>query len=206
MLCRGCLRWVQGHSPVRGNMAPLRSKFSMFWMLVVLTAHVTEGIGKPKLIGDEEACGSSNNNDNTLSLRSTKSFGVGGPEPGDIADAFMVRTLDGEFRYKPGVLRGPLIIHAFTNKSGFLECLWSSESSLSSLVQDLPDSAQVLFLSLDDSAVTDALWMRDQLHRAAVQRWPGEEALLQGNVLCWRAAQSSGSSSNAILLKYPQYK
>uniref|UniRef100_A0A671WQP7 Si:dkey-256h2.1 n=1 Tax=Sparus aurata TaxID=8175 RepID=A0A671WQP7_SPAAU len=118
----------------------------------------------------KQACGSSNNNDNTLSLRSTKSFGVGGPEPGDIADAFMVRTLDGEFRYKPGVLRGPLIIHAFTNKSGFLECLWSSESSLSSLVQDLPDSAQVLFLSLDDSAVSDALWMRDQLHRAAVGR------------------------------------
>ncbi|KAM8734039.1 uncharacterized protein AB9X84_022967 [Acanthopagrus schlegelii] len=150
-------------------MAPLRSKFSMFWMLVVLTAHVTAGIGKPKLIGDEEACVSSNNNDNTLSLRATKSFGVGGPEPGDIADAFTVRTLDGEFRYKPGVLRGPLIIHAFTNKSGFLECLWSSESSLSSLVQDLPDSTQVLFLSLDDSAVTDALWMRDQLHRVAVQ-------------------------------------
>ncbi|KAM4735367.1 uncharacterized protein FYW61_005887 isoform 2-T2 [Anableps anableps] len=92
-----------------------------------------------------------------------------GPEPGDRAPAFQVPTLDGKFSYDPaeGSLKESLVIHAFTNKSGFLECLWSSESSLRSLVEGLPDRTQVLFLSLDDSAVSDALWMREQLHRAA---------------------------------------
>ncbi|MEQ2197202.1 hypothetical protein XENOCAPTIV_025299 [Xenoophorus captivus] len=95
-----------------------------------------------------------------------------GPEPGDRAPAFQVPTLDGKFSYDPaeGALKESLVIHAFTNKSGFLECLWSSESSLKSLVKGLPDRTQVLFLSLDDSAVSDALWMREQLDRAAAHR------------------------------------
>ncbi|XP_070823210.1 uncharacterized protein [Chaetodon trifascialis] len=146
-------------------MASLRLNFSMLWLLVVLTVHVTEAVRKTKLIGDEAAYESK---DNMVSLRSHKSSTAAGPEPGDQAEAFTVRTLDGEFTYQPGALRGPLIIHAFTNKSGFLECLWSSESSLTSLVQDLPDSTHVLFLSLDDSAVSDALWMREQLQRVAM--------------------------------------
>lgn len=145
---------------VSGNMA---SNLTVLGFLV-LTAGVTGAAGKPKLIGDEAACWPS---DNTLSLRSAKSFTDLGPEPGDQAPAFTVRTLDGEFSYQPGSLRGPLIIHAFTNKSAFLECMWTSESSLTSLVQELPNSAQVLFLSLDDSAATDALWMREQVHRVA---------------------------------------
>uniref|UniRef100_A0A3P9KSS7 Si:dkey-256h2.1 n=1 Tax=Oryzias latipes TaxID=8090 RepID=A0A3P9KSS7_ORYLA len=93
-----------------------------------------------------------------------------GPEPGDPADAFTVPTLDGRFSYQPGALEGPVVIHAFTNKSGFLEAMWSSESSLRRLVDGLPQSTRVLFVSLDDSAVTDALWMREQLQRAAVRR------------------------------------
>lgn len=104
---------------------------------------------------------------NTLTLRSDKPSMTDGPEPGDAAGAFTVLTLDGKFCYEPSSHRGPVFVHAFTNKSGFLECLWSSESSLGSLVDELPDSAQVLFLSLDDSAVSDALWMREQVHRVA---------------------------------------
>ncbi|XP_037532446.1 uncharacterized protein si:dkey-256h2.1 [Nematolebias whitei] len=92
-----------------------------------------------------------------------------GPEPGDVAAAFTVPTLDGTFSYEPGALKGSLVIHAFTNKSGFLECLWSSESSLTSLLEGLPDSTQVLVLSLDESAATDVLWMRDQLQRVAMR-------------------------------------
>lgn len=145
----------------------LRSKCWTLWFLVVVTARVTEAVGKAKLIEDGSACESQ---DNTVSLRSSKAFTAPGPEPGDLADAFTVRTLDGEFSYQPGALQGPLIIHAFTNKSGFLECLWSSESSLTSLVQDLPDSTQVLFLSLDESAVSDVLWMRDQVQQVAMRR------------------------------------
>ncbi|XP_029593250.1 uncharacterized protein si:dkey-256h2.1 [Salmo trutta] len=92
-------------------------------------------------------------------------------EPGNTAPAFKVVTLDGEFVYPPlAGLKGPLIIHAFTNKSAFLECLWNSESSLTDLVQNLPESTQVLFVSLDDSSVNDALWMRDQVLRVASHR------------------------------------
>uniref|UniRef100_UPI0037E9351E uncharacterized protein n=1 Tax=Semicossyphus pulcher TaxID=241346 RepID=UPI0037E9351E len=148
-------------------MAFMRSKFSMLCCLVVVTAHVFEGAGKTKLTLDGEACES---RENMVSVRSTIASASTGPEPGDPAAAFTVKTLDGEFSYQPGALQGPLIIHAFTNKSGFLECIWSSESSLTSLVEDLPNSTQVLFLSLDDSSVTDALWMREQVHRVALHR------------------------------------
>lgn len=152
------------------SMAPLRAKLLQLWVLAAVTARVTEAEWKPEMIGDELI---SEVQGNTLTLRSSKVFMTDGPEPGDTANAFIVRTLEGEFCYEPGSQQGPVIIHAFTNKSGFLECLWSSESSLSSLVQELPDSAQVLFLSLDDSAVSDALWMREQVHRvAAAHRCP----------------------------------
>ncbi|XP_071326608.1 uncharacterized protein [Trachinotus anak] len=154
-------------------MAVLRSKSSLLWFLLVVTAHVTGAAGRSmqrmKLTEDGgQVCESQGD---TVSLRSRKTSGpkiAAGPEPGDVAPAFKVPTLDGEFSYQPGALPGSVVIHAFTNKSGFLECLWSSESSLSSLVQELPDSTHVLFLSLDDSAVSDALWMRDQLQRAAM--------------------------------------
>lgn len=125
---------------------------------------------KPKLIADEL---SSEFEANGLMLRSPKRILTDGPEPGDAADSFTVRTLDGEFSYEPGALRGPLIIHTYTNKSAFLECLWSSESSLRSLVEDLPDSTQLLFLSLDESALSDVTWMREQVLRvASVSRCP----------------------------------
>lgn len=91
-------------------------------------------------------------------------------EPGDIAAAFSVPTLEGRFVYEPGVFCGSLFIHAFTNRSGFLESLWSSLEALEPLVHELPKSAHVLFLSLDDSALSDALWMRKQLQQAATNR------------------------------------
>ncbi|KAI4811806.1 hypothetical protein KUCAC02_014678 [Chaenocephalus aceratus] len=149
-------------------MVLLRPKPTMLWLVgVVLIAHVSEAAGKPKLIEDGAACESMDSA--ALSLRSSKTSSPNGPEPGDPAAAFRVATLDGEFSYEPGAQRGSLIIHAFSNKSAFLECLWSSESSLSSLVEELPASSQVLFLSLDDSAVSDALWMREQLQRVAMR-------------------------------------
>lgn len=154
-------------------MGLLRSKPTLLWVLVVVTAHVTEAAERPKrqlkLTRDEEERKEDRKEDPRLTLGSGKTPAAG-LEPGDLAAAFRVPTLDGEFTYQPDAASGPLVIHAFTNKSGFLECMWSSESSLSSLVTDLPDSTQVLFLSMDDSAVGDVLWMRDQLHRAAMQR------------------------------------
>ncbi|KAM7421496.1 hypothetical protein PAMA_015575 [Pampus argenteus] len=152
-------------------MALLRSQSSLLWFLVV-AAHVTEAAERPMkrmTLTEDESVRESKGD--TFSFRSRKTSRVGaaaGSEPGDVAAAFRVPTLGGEFIYQPGALKGSLVIHAFTNKSGFLECIWSSESSLSSLVQDLPDSTQVLFLSLDDSAISDALWMRDQVQRSAM--------------------------------------
>ncbi|XP_076868448.1 uncharacterized protein LOC143519176 [Brachyhypopomus gauderio] len=102
--------------------------------------------------------------------------GLAGFEPGDLAQDFRVKTLSGEFVYP--LERNPnasVIIHAFTNKSAFLECLWTSNTSLSDLVTYLPVSAEVLVLSLDDSAHLDAVWMREQVYRAATFR--GKEIL-----------------------------
>lgn len=151
------------------NMA-LSLKTVLFWFLV--TAHMiliaAELKRRMKLSQDEEnwdTFAPYQFHDNLRSKRPPTGF-----EPGDTAAAFKVATLDGEFTYPPTGQQGSLIIHAFTNQSGFLECLWNSESSLADLVQELPESAQVLFLSYDDSAVSDALWMRDQVHRAATQR------------------------------------
>ncbi|XP_029360751.1 uncharacterized protein LOC115045283 [Echeneis naucrates] len=146
-------------------MAVLRSRS---WLLCFLVAHVTEAATgsrqRVKLTGHRDRVWE-------VPVRSGRTSSPqvsAGPEPGDPAAAFTVPTLDGEFSFQPGSPRGSVVIHAFTNKSGFLEGLWSSEASLSSLVRDLPNRTQVVFLSLDDSAVSDALWMRDQLTRAAM--------------------------------------
>ncbi|KAM9310513.1 uncharacterized protein KZ484_026388 isoform 2-T2 [Pholidichthys leucotaenia] len=142
-----------------GYMAALLS-----WFLLAVAALVSEAAGRQRrrlsLTEDDVSCWG------TVSLRSRLPPSTG-PEPGDLAAGFKVPTLDGEFSYEPGAFGGPVVLHAFTNKSGFLECLWSSDSSLSSLVNGLPDSTQVLFMSFDDSAVSDALWMKEQVQRAA---------------------------------------
>lgn len=182
----------------RRNMASLGLKFNMLWFLVVLIAHVAQTKGKAKMIGDEAA---SYYQDKTVMLRSGKTSMADGPEPGDLANAFTVHTLDGEFSYEPGALQGHVIIHAFTNKSGFLECMWSSEASLTSLVEDLPESTQVLFLSLDDSAVDDALWMRERVERVALMhRCPERKHSIQ--------TKCSDSAINTAMLKQAlsQYK
>lgn len=148
-------------------MAAPRPSFAALALVLAVVLLTAEAKWKPKVIGAEspwEAEG------NTLALRSGKQPMAEAPEPGDAAGAFAVLTLDGEFCYEPGSQRGPVFIHAFTNRSGFLECLWSSEASLGSLVDELPASAQVLFLSLDESALSDALWMREQVQRVAAAR------------------------------------
>ncbi|KAG9345206.1 hypothetical protein JZ751_009751 [Albula glossodonta] len=125
----------------------------------------------------ENSLGNSLNLGRNANLRATINFksrgnaspiSIEGFEPGDTAPEFQIKTLDGEFVYPPrSGLNISLIIHAFTNKSAFLECLWTSLSSLSDLVQYLPESCHVLFLTFDDMAARDALWMQEQIHRAA---------------------------------------
>jgi len=111
------------------------------------------------------------NTGNTRS-RGRSSEGLGGFEPGDPAPAFKVQTLDGVFIYNPqNESRRALIVHAFTNKSAFVECLWTWSESLSDLVEYLPPNTEVLLLSLDDTALQDSLWMREQVYSAAAHRY-----------------------------------
>ncbi|CAL8287985.1 unnamed protein product [Merluccius merluccius] len=137
------------------------------------------------IVGDDQDQGH-DQDQGTVDLSSEKKtpppWGV---EPGDAAAAFRVPTLDGGgdggggggagerwwFSYSPGALvpAGALVIHAFTHKSGFLEGMWTDESSLDDLVRALPGTTHVLFLSQDDSAAGDALWMREQVYRAAAR-------------------------------------
>uniref|UniRef100_A0A4W3HJL8 Si:dkey-256h2.1 n=1 Tax=Callorhinchus milii TaxID=7868 RepID=A0A4W3HJL8_CALMI len=85
------------------------------------------------------------------------------PEPGEAAPSFQLDTLDGPLAY-PLREAAALLFHAFTNKSGFLECLWTAPESLGALVAgELPDSSHVLFMSFDDSAAHDVRWMKQQL-------------------------------------------
>ncbi|XP_061677016.1 uncharacterized protein si:dkey-256h2.1 [Syngnathoides biaculeatus] len=157
----------------------LRSASPVLYFLLVVGAHVTFAADRIprrrlKLAENEASRWASESRDNSVESRQS-----GGLEPGDPAAEFTVPTLDGEFVYLPGAAAWAgvsLLIHAFTNKSAFLECLWSSSASLGSLVEELPASAQVLFLSLDDSAAADALWMRERLHVAAKEH--GREEVL----------------------------
>uniref|UniRef100_A0A8C9V7G5 Si:dkey-256h2.1 n=1 Tax=Scleropages formosus TaxID=113540 RepID=A0A8C9V7G5_SCLFO len=92
-----------------------------------------------------------------------------GFEPGDPAPPFHVETLDGQqFAYPPpSGLNFSLVIHGFTNKSAFLECLWTRDTALADLLQGFPEGARALFLSFDETARSDARWMRSQIERAA---------------------------------------
>lgn len=117
------------------------------------------------------------NTGNTRS-RGRSSEGLGGFEPGDPAPAFQVQTLDGVFIYNPqNESRRALIVHAFTNNSAFVECLWTWSESLSDLLEYLPSNTEVLLLSLDETAVQDSLWMREQVYRAAAAAHRGKEIL-----------------------------
>ncbi|XP_010888174.1 uncharacterized protein si:dkey-256h2.1 isoform X2 [Esox lucius] len=154
----------------------MRNMFlSLTLVLCFITDHLIQidgvRVNSHNLIYDERLFPLPTFGQSTIEFKSKRIQQITGLEPGDTAPAFSVPILDGEFVYPPLTgLKGPVLIHAFTNKSAFLECLWNSESSLTDLVQDLPENTQVLFVSFDDSSVGDALWMRDQVHRTALHR------------------------------------
>ncbi|XP_013871856.1 uncharacterized protein si:dkey-256h2.1 [Austrofundulus limnaeus] len=157
---------------VVSSMSPLRCRkmeilSALFLFIIIVKVDVTEEVKVP---GQRRVTLAEEDESPWVDPRKPPSPQPGaGPEPGDAASGFTVPTLDGKFSYKPGALKGSLLLHAFTNKSAFLECLWSSEASLTSLVEGLPDSSQVLVLSQDDSALSDVLWMREQLQRVAMR-------------------------------------
>ena len=105
---------------------------------------------------------------------------VGALEPGERVDvaALELETLgEGLRRFGPQDL--PLIVAALDSSDAFSEFMWRDEASLRGLLQALPPSASVLFLSHARSrgaARREAQWMRDQLEAQAVHLGAGSAA------------------------------
>ncbi|XP_069769783.1 uncharacterized protein [Narcine bancroftii] len=93
-------------------------------------------------------------------------------DPGMSAPPFTLDTLDGPLSFPSSQRRSPasFIFHAFTNKSGFLECLWASEPALAPLADALPNNSHVIFMSFDDSAPRDVRWMKQRIVQVLEQR------------------------------------
>ncbi|XP_047136930.1 uncharacterized protein LOC100204111 isoform X1 [Hydra vulgaris] len=85
--------------------------------------------------------------------------------PDEKAPNFTLPTLKGPLVYK-GIghpetnINPPIIFHEFTNHSGFLECLWTKDSSLLELIDNSPENAHYVFLSSSNNAAATAEWMR----------------------------------------------
>ena len=85
--------------------------------------------------------------------------------PNETAPNFLMSTLDGPLIYKglnkPGSsIKGPMIFHSYSSKSGFLEALWNKDSSLLDLIDNSPDNTHYVFLNSEEDAHKTALWMK----------------------------------------------
>ncbi|XP_078454085.1 uncharacterized protein LOC144720862 [Lampetra planeri] len=95
-------------------------------------------------------------------------------EPGASAQPFALKTLNDSFVFPDGLPDNScVLVHAFTNGSGFLECLWGSAESARTLVEALPRNAELIVLSLDESAAADVAWLRERVDAAVAHsgRW-----------------------------------
>ena len=88
--------------------------------------------------------------------------------PGDIAPSFEIQTLDGRLVYKEKSSEdkspsNPIMFCAFTNRSAFLQALWTEEGSVRRLLERSPKNTEYIFLSLSDNARSDVKEMRENL-------------------------------------------
>jgi len=87
--------------------------------------------------------------------------------PDEKAPNFTLPALKGPLVYK-GIshpdtnIHPPIIFHEFTNHSGFLECLWTKESSLLELIDNSPENTNYVFLTSANDAITSAEWMKSK--------------------------------------------
>ncbi|XP_032898127.1 uncharacterized protein LOC116986660 [Amblyraja radiata] len=94
-------------------------------------------------------------------------------EPGMNAPPFTLHTLDGPLSFPLSGQQGPasFILHAFTNKSGFLEAMWASDTALAPLAAtSLPHHTHLVFLSFDEHAPQDVRWMKQRVVQVLEQR------------------------------------
>lgn len=91
--------------------------------------------------------------------------------PNEKAPNFTLPTLNGPIVYK-GVghkdtnVHPPMIFHEFTNHSGFLECLWTKDSSILELIDNSPDNVKYIFMTSSNDATATAEWMKKRFEDA----------------------------------------
>ncbi|KAI8509901.1 hypothetical protein Bbelb_123290 [Branchiostoma belcheri] len=87
-------------------------------------------------------------------------------EPARPAPPFSLWTLDGILT--DADLKGsPVIFHGYNSHSGFLECLWTSNSSRVSLIDRTPNNTHYVFMTRSENAYRDARWMKGLMEAAA---------------------------------------
>ena len=59
-----------------------------------------------------------------------------------------------------GNIKGPMIFHAFSSYSGFLEALWNKDSSILDLIDNSPDNTHYVFLNSEENPHKTAMWMK----------------------------------------------
>ncbi|KXJ29739.1 uncharacterized protein LOC110241053 [Exaiptasia diaphana] len=90
-------------------------------------------------------------------------------KPATFAPSFTLPTLDGRVTFlkrhkNDTVPQHPIILHAFTSRSAFLEAIWTDKDSLTNFLKHSPRNTRYVFISLGDNAKEDATWMRDVLN------------------------------------------
>ena len=81
----------------------------------------------------------------------------------DINSAQLLRRYPGPI-LSPG---RPVLLHAYTPQSAFLQCLWNCSGSLEALVSSSPPDTHYVFMSYRKEAEQDALWMRARFHNVS---------------------------------------
>lgn len=95
-------------------------------------------------------------------------------EPGELAPSFSLQTLNGRIAYEKAhkdskTPQHPIIFHAFTNRSAFLEALWSDKHSITGLLWNSPRNTRYVFMSFSENAKEEAQWMKRVIYHAVDQ-------------------------------------
>ncbi|KAJ8036127.1 hypothetical protein HOLleu_20006 [Holothuria leucospilota] len=100
--------------------------------------------------------------------------------PGTPVQPFTLYTLKGMISYPSPLFDGSSILfHTFNNRSAFLECLWTSEYSLTSLVTDFPENTHLVVVPTSQTnPLKEAEWMKNQVENAVKNTPKGSPSLL----------------------------
>jgi hypothetical protein len=80
--------------------------------------------------------------------------------PGQTAQPFKIAVLNGTFYFEPSTdVITPIIVHAYSHSSAFVEALWTKDDSIDDFLTTAPNNTRLLFLSQSETALGDALLM-----------------------------------------------